>query len=104
MVNSTGDENAKLYMRGVNEGYDGDLLDASDLLDVLDVFGEDGLRMYLVGFLEGEEDVAEGEAGTDPDAREVIVDYETREITPIERGDEDDLVEDPDRDEEPDFT
>lgn len=102
MGNSTGDENAKLYMRGVNEGYNGDLLDASDLLDVLDVFGEDGLRMYLAGFLEGEEDAAEDEAATDPDAREVIVDYQTGEITPIERGEEDDLAEDPDHDEDPD--
>jgi hypothetical protein len=27
-------------MRGVKEGYNGELLDASDLLDILDVFGE----------------------------------------------------------------
>jgi hypothetical protein len=59
---STGDENAKLYMRGVNEGYNGELLDASDLLDILEVFGEDGLRSYLAGILEGEEDAAEDEA------------------------------------------
>jgi hypothetical protein len=59
---STGDENAKLYMRGVKEGYSGELLDASDLLDILDVFGEDGLRSYLAGVLEGEEDAAEDEA------------------------------------------
>lgn len=97
---STGDENANLYMRGVNEGHNGEILDASDLLDVLDVFGEDGLRMYLVGFLEGEEDAAEDEAASDPDAREVIVDYETGEVTPIERDDEDDPVEEPDRDED----
>jgi hypothetical protein len=58
---STGDENAKLYMRGVNEGYNSELLDASDLLDILDVFGEDGLRAYLAGVLEGEEDAAEDE-------------------------------------------
>ncbi len=49
-------------MRGVNEGYNGELLDASDLLDILDVFGEDGLRAYLVGVLEGEEDANEDEA------------------------------------------
>ncbi len=62
MSESTGDENAKLYMRGVNEGYDGEFLDASALLDILDVFGEDGLRSYLAGILEGEEDAAEDEA------------------------------------------
>jgi hypothetical protein len=58
---STGDENARLYMRGVNEGYNSEFLDASDLLDILDVFGEDGLRSYLAGVLEGEEDAAEDE-------------------------------------------
>ena len=62
MGESTGDENAKLFMRGVNEGYNGELLDASDLLDILDVFGEDGLRAYLAGILEGEEDADEDEA------------------------------------------
>ena len=61
MGESTGDENAKLYIRGVNEGYNGELLDASDLLDILDVFGENGLRSYLAGVLEGEEDAAEDE-------------------------------------------
>ena len=61
MVGSSGEENANLYVRGVKEGYNGELLDASDLLDILDVFGEDGLRAYLAGFLEGEEDAAEDE-------------------------------------------
>jgi hypothetical protein len=61
MGESTGDENANLYMRGVNEGRSGELLEASDLLDILEVFGEDGMRSYLVGFLEGEEDAAEDE-------------------------------------------
>jgi hypothetical protein len=59
---STGDENANLYMRGVSEGYNGELLDASDLVDILEVFGEDGLRSYLAGILEGVEDAAEDEA------------------------------------------
>ena len=59
MGESTGDENAKLYMRGANEGYNGELLDASELLDILDVFGQDGLRSYLTGILEGEEDASE---------------------------------------------
>jgi hypothetical protein len=61
MGESTGDENANLYMRGVNEGYSGDLLEASELLEILEVFGEDGLRSYLVGILEGQEDAAEDE-------------------------------------------
>ena len=61
MGESTGDENADLYIRGVNEGRSGALLEASELLDILEVFGEDGMRSYLVGFLEGEEDAAEDE-------------------------------------------
>jgi hypothetical protein len=31
------------------------------LLDLLDVFGEDGVRSYLVGYLEGVEDAMEEE-------------------------------------------
>jgi hypothetical protein len=95
-------EIANLYMRGVNEGYNAEFLEAQALLDLLDVFGEDGVRMYLVGILEGEEDAREDEAADDPDAVEGILDYETGEFTPIERGDEDedDLLEDPDTDEE----
>jgi hypothetical protein len=61
MGESTGDENANLYMRGVNEGLSGDLLEASDLLDILEVFGEDGIRSYLMGIIEGQEDAAEDE-------------------------------------------
>ncbi len=61
MGESSGDENANLYMRGVNEGRSGDLLEAPELLDILEVFGEDGLRSYLVGILEGQEDAAEDE-------------------------------------------
>ncbi len=101
MRRSTGDEHANLYMRGVNEGYEGKLLEAQDLLDILDVFGEDGLRVYLVGVLEGEEDAAEDEAAEDPGAQEVIVNYETGEVTPIERGDEDESLDDSESDEEP---
>ncbi len=33
----------------------------SDLLDILDVFGEDGLRSYLVSVLEGKEEGVEVE-------------------------------------------
>ena len=61
MGESTGDENANLYMRGVDEGRSGELLEASELQDILEVFGEDGMRSYLVGFLQGEEDAAEDE-------------------------------------------
>lgn len=61
MGESTGEENANLYTRGVNEGRSDDLLEASDLLEILEVFGEDGLRSYLVGILEGQEDAAEDE-------------------------------------------
>jgi hypothetical protein len=41
VTESTGEENANLYKRGVNEGSRGELLDASELLELLDVFGED---------------------------------------------------------------
>ena len=34
---------------------------AQEVLDVLEVFGEDGVRMYLVGFLEGIEERVEDE-------------------------------------------
>ena len=61
MGESTGDENANLYMRGVNEGRSGDLLEAPDLLDILDVFGEDGMRSYLMGLIEGEADATENQ-------------------------------------------
>jgi hypothetical protein len=66
MGESTGDENSNLYLRGVNEGRNGDLLEASELLDILEVFGEDGVRSYLVGVLEGQADAAED--GADEDA------------------------------------
>jgi hypothetical protein len=62
MGESTGDENSNLYMRGVKEGRSGDLLEASDWLDILEVFGEDGMRSYLMGVIEGQEDAAEYEA------------------------------------------
>jgi hypothetical protein len=56
MSGTAGEEHANLYMRGVNEAASGAELDAQEILDVLDVFGEDGVRMYLVGFLEGIKD------------------------------------------------
>jgi len=61
MSGTAGEEHANLYMRGVNEGASGAELEAQEVLDVLDVFGEDGVRMYLVGFLEGIEDRADEE-------------------------------------------
>lgn len=56
-----GRENANLYMRGVNEARGGALLVLALLLEILDVFGEDGIRIYLVGFAEGLGDLEEGE-------------------------------------------
>ena len=53
---SSGEENANLYVRGVDEGRRGVQLDPSALIELLDVFGEDGLRSYLMGFAEGRED------------------------------------------------
>ena len=61
MGESSGEENSNLYIRGVNEGCSGELLEASDLLDILEVFGEDGMRSYLMGIIEGAEDAAEDE-------------------------------------------
>ena len=83
----------------MNDAYNDELLEARSLLDILDVFGEDGLRSYLVGVLEGEEDRREEDAKEDPEAVEVITDYETGEVTPIDREDEDeeDPLDDPDR-------
>lgn len=56
---SSGEENANLYTRGVNEGRAGEVLDGEELLEVLDVFGEDGLRSYLMGHVEGVADAME---------------------------------------------
>jgi hypothetical protein len=61
VAESTGEENANLYERSVNEGSRGELLNASELLELLDVFGEDGMRSYLVGYLEGVDDAMEEE-------------------------------------------
>jgi hypothetical protein len=54
-------EHANLYMRGVNEAASGAELEAQEILDILDVFGGDGVRRYLVGFLEGIEERVEEE-------------------------------------------
>jgi hypothetical protein len=62
---SSGEENANLYIRGVNEGRSGEELEGEELLAILDVFGEDGLRSYILGHLEGiadlEEDIEEAD-------------------------------------------
>ena len=58
---SSGDENANLYTRGVNESRAGEILDSEALLEVLDVFGEDGLRSYLLGYVEGIADIMDDE-------------------------------------------
>jgi hypothetical protein len=57
---SSGEENSNLYVRGVEEGRRGEQPDPSSLIELLDVFGERGLRSYLVGFVEGREDAREG--------------------------------------------
>ncbi len=57
---SGGEENANLYVRGVDEGRRGERPDPSALIELLDVFGEDGPRSYLMGFGEGRKDAREG--------------------------------------------
>ena len=47
-----------LHARG-QQGRAGKLLDGEELLAILDVFGEDGLRAYIVGHLEGLDDAVE---------------------------------------------
>ena len=57
---SSGGENSNLYVRGVDEGSRGEQPDPSALIELLDVFGEDGLRSYLMGFTEGRKEAREG--------------------------------------------
>ena len=61
MSEPTPKEYANLYIRGVNEATAGVELEAQEVLDVLDVFGEDGMRWYLIGHLEGIKDREEAE-------------------------------------------
>lgn len=61
MSGTAGEEHANLYMRGVNEGASGMEMEAQEILAILDVFGEDGVRWYLIGILEGIEDQVEEE-------------------------------------------
>jgi hypothetical protein len=58
---SSGEENANLYTRGSNEARAGEIIDGGALLEVLDVFGEDGVRSYLLGYVEGIVDLMEDE-------------------------------------------
>jgi hypothetical protein len=76
-----GTELADLYMRGVNEGYEGELSgdQAEAMLDILDVFDKDGLRSYLMGVIEGEEDAEEDEMDAIAEANESPEDLEEEE-------------------------
>ncbi len=83
-------ELANLYVRGVQEGYDGELIgsQAEAMREILDVFGEDGLRAYLMGVIEGEEDARE-------DEEETLAELES------DSEDEGDLLDDEDFGQEP---
>ena len=56
---SSGQENANLYARGVTEALAGNPLGGNALLEILDVFGVDGLRAYILGHIEGSDDARE---------------------------------------------
>jgi hypothetical protein len=58
---SSGQENSNLYLRGAREGHAGEILDGSELLEILDVFGENGLRSYLMGHIHGIDDAMDEE-------------------------------------------
>jgi hypothetical protein len=45
-----------MCVHGVDGGRRGERPNPSSLIELLDVFGEDGLRSYLMGFAEGRED------------------------------------------------
>ena len=47
--------------RGLRLTPAGEILDGGALLEVLDVFGEDGVRSYLLGYVEGIVDIMEDE-------------------------------------------
>jgi hypothetical protein len=51
--NSNREENANLYFRGINEGRAGESLDDMQVLEILEVFGIEGLRSYIMGHMEG---------------------------------------------------
>jgi hypothetical protein len=56
---SSRQENANLYARGVTEVIAGKPLEGEALLEILDVFGEDGLRAYILGYVEDSDDAEE---------------------------------------------
>jgi hypothetical protein len=58
---SSGQENANLYLRGIEEWRAGELLDDMQVLEILEVFGIDGLRSYIVGHMEGLTEAVEDE-------------------------------------------
>jgi hypothetical protein len=61
---SSREENANLYIRGANEGRTGEPLNDMQVLEILEVFGIEGLRSYIVGHMEGVAEAAvEGEEG-----------------------------------------
>jgi hypothetical protein len=80
MSGTAGEEHSNLYLRGVNEAAGGMELDAQDVLDVLNVFGEDGVRSYLMGVLEGIEDRIEQEI-EEYEMLEASIAYVVREST-----------------------
>lgn len=55
---SSGPENTNLYIRGINEGRAEQPLDDIQVLEILEVFGIDGQRSYIVGHMEGLADAA----------------------------------------------
>ena len=52
MSGTASEEHSNLYKRGVSEAASGMELKAQDVLDVLVMFGEDGVRSYLIGILQ----------------------------------------------------
>ena len=58
---SSGEEKTNLYMRGVNEGRAREPLDDMQVLEILEVFGIEGLGSYIVGHMEGLSDAIEEE-------------------------------------------
>jgi hypothetical protein len=76
---SSGEETDKLYMRGVNDDCVGGFLDGEELLAILDGFGRNGLRAYIVRHLEGVADAMEGLEDRDAAESEAAEGYEDRE-------------------------
>lgn len=60
-VTSSSEENANLYIRGVNESRAREPLVDMLVLEILEVFGVGGLRSYILGHMEGLGDAIEDE-------------------------------------------